>query len=203
MKVCFDYPYNTKSDHPIQTYWAATSAIGEKHWLLLWICWTEVDDPLMKDYKTDGIVQQSLRHEVGKDVTIITVAHRLQTIMDADKIVRVLSNPIPYKPYSLSARSWRWEHRELDGSALALVDHKLVQTEYDSPAALLGKENGRFKSMVDGSGDRENLYAMVYRAEQKWRMIDSNSSDHVNLPDAYPLYRVGRKRYLKRLRTHK
>jgi ABC-type multidrug transport system fused ATPase/permease subunit len=38
------------------------------------------------DYKTDAIIQSSLRNEL-KDVTVITVAHRLQTIMDADKIV--------------------------------------------------------------------------------------------------------------------
>lgn len=39
------------------------------------------------DYKTDAIIQSSLRTELGKDVTLITVAHRLQTIMDSDKIV--------------------------------------------------------------------------------------------------------------------
>ena len=39
------------------------------------------------DYKTDSIIQATLRHQMGSDVTIITVAHRLQTIMDADKIV--------------------------------------------------------------------------------------------------------------------
>ena len=43
------------------------------------------------DYETDAIIQQSLRHELMNDVTVITVAHRLQTIMDADKIVRRLS----------------------------------------------------------------------------------------------------------------
>ncbi len=41
------------------------------------------------DYKTDSIIQSSLRHELGSDMTLITVAHRLQTIMDADKIVRM------------------------------------------------------------------------------------------------------------------
>lgn len=40
------------------------------------------------DYETDSIIQTSLRHELKGDVTLITVAHRLQTIMDADKIVR-------------------------------------------------------------------------------------------------------------------
>ena len=39
------------------------------------------------DYETDAIIQQSLRHELMNDVTVITVAHRLQTIMDYDKIV--------------------------------------------------------------------------------------------------------------------
>ncbi|PPQ73485.1 hypothetical protein CVT26_010187 [Gymnopilus dilepis] len=39
------------------------------------------------DHKTDSIIQSSLRTELGPDVTILTVAHRLQTIMDADKIM--------------------------------------------------------------------------------------------------------------------
>ncbi|KAJ7264124.1 P-loop containing nucleoside triphosphate hydrolase protein [Mycena haematopus] len=39
------------------------------------------------DYKTDSIIQNSLRQEVLGDVSLITVAHRLQTIMDADKIM--------------------------------------------------------------------------------------------------------------------
>lgn len=44
------------------------------------------------DYKTDTIIQTSLRNELGGDVTLITVAHRLQTIMDADKIVCFYNN---------------------------------------------------------------------------------------------------------------
>jgi len=39
------------------------------------------------DYKTDTIIQSSLRNELPKDTTLLTVAHRLQTIMDADKIM--------------------------------------------------------------------------------------------------------------------
>ncbi|KAI9056609.1 P-loop containing nucleoside triphosphate hydrolase protein [Trametes sanguinea] len=39
------------------------------------------------DYETDAIIQASLRTELAKDVTLLTVAHRLQTIMDADKIM--------------------------------------------------------------------------------------------------------------------
>ncbi|KDQ56809.1 hypothetical protein JAAARDRAFT_132140 [Jaapia argillacea MUCL 33604] len=39
------------------------------------------------DYKTDSVIQSSIRHQLSGDVTIITIAHRLQTIMDADKIM--------------------------------------------------------------------------------------------------------------------
>jgi ABC-type multidrug transport system fused ATPase/permease subunit len=40
------------------------------------------------DYETDAVIQASLRTELKRDVTVITVAHRLQTVMDSDKIVR-------------------------------------------------------------------------------------------------------------------
>ena len=46
------------------------------------------------DYETDAIIQRSLRNELGGDVTLLTVAHRLQTIMDADKIVRCMPRVI-------------------------------------------------------------------------------------------------------------
>ncbi|CAA7262907.1 unnamed protein product [Cyclocybe aegerita] len=39
------------------------------------------------DYKTDAIIQSTLRKQLRNDVTVITVAHRLQTIMDANKIM--------------------------------------------------------------------------------------------------------------------
>jgi len=39
------------------------------------------------DYKTDIIIQASLSTELKPDVTVITVAHRLQTILDSDKIM--------------------------------------------------------------------------------------------------------------------
>ncbi|KAJ7919473.1 P-loop containing nucleoside triphosphate hydrolase protein [Mycena leptocephala] len=39
------------------------------------------------DYKTDSVIQTSLRTELKPDVTVITVAHRLQTILDSDKIM--------------------------------------------------------------------------------------------------------------------
>ena len=47
------------------------------------------------DYSTDAIIQSSLRNELKGDVTLITIAHRLQTIMDSDKIVCIPPKPTP------------------------------------------------------------------------------------------------------------
>ncbi|KAL0950659.1 hypothetical protein HGRIS_007445 [Hohenbuehelia grisea] len=79
------------------------------------------------DYKTDAVIQSSLRNELS-DVTSIIIAHRLQTIMDADKIM------------------------VLDAGRLV---------EFDTPQQLLEKENGMFRALVDESGDRDALIAMV------------------------------------------
>lgn len=40
------------------------------------------------DYTTDIVIQKALREDLGKDVTLLIIAHRLQTVMDADRIVR-------------------------------------------------------------------------------------------------------------------
>ena len=42
---------------------------------------------LNTDHETDSIIQASLRNELGSDVTVLTVAHRLQTVMDADRVM--------------------------------------------------------------------------------------------------------------------
>ncbi|TFK52961.1 P-loop containing nucleoside triphosphate hydrolase protein [Heliocybe sulcata] len=39
------------------------------------------------DYDTEAVIQSSLRTKLRSDVTVITIAHRLQTVMDADMII--------------------------------------------------------------------------------------------------------------------
>ncbi|KAI0819312.1 multidrug resistance-associated ABC transporter [Trametes gibbosa] len=80
------------------------------------------------DYETDAIIQNSLREELGRDVTVLTVAHRLQSIMDADRIM------------------------VLDAGRIV---------EYDAPRKLLERQNGYFRSLVDGSGDKAALCAQA------------------------------------------
>lgn len=85
------------------------------------------DSIVLVDHETDALVQNSLA-TVFSSCTIITVAHRLQTIMNADKIM------------------------VLDAGNLV---------EFDTPANLLKREDSAFKSLVDGSGDKEHLYSLV------------------------------------------
>ncbi|KAK7466193.1 hypothetical protein VKT23_004917 [Stygiomarasmius scandens] len=80
------------------------------------------------DHKTDAAIQSSLRHEFKGNVTVITVAHRLQTIMDADKI-------------------------------MVLDAGKMV--EFDKPSDLLQKTDGKLRSLVDESSDKDALYEMA------------------------------------------
>lgn len=54
------------------------------------------------DYDADAAIQRALRSEFGNDTSFIIIAHRLQTIMDSDKIVR-RAYPLPclHDSYSL------------------------------------------------------------------------------------------------------
>ncbi|KAJ3716918.1 hypothetical protein C8R42DRAFT_587922 [Lentinula raphanica] len=86
---------------------------------------------LDEDHKTDTIIQESLQREYmarGGDATIITIAHRLQTVMEADRI-------------------------------MVLDEGRIV--EFDSPRALLEKQTGQFRAMVENASDRSKLLAMV------------------------------------------
>jgi len=38
--------------------------------------------------------------------------------------------------------------------------------EFDTPAALLSKESGAFKSLVDASGDKDALYTMAMKGNE-------------------------------------
>lgn len=71
------------------------------------------------DYQIDSIIQSSLRTGLGKDVTVLTIAHRLQTIMDYDKIVRVIS-PILLPVLTLP---FRWYLMPGDSSNLIALQH--------------------------------------------------------------------------------
>ncbi|KAL2915615.1 hypothetical protein HK105_204800 [Polyrhizophydium stewartii] len=70
------------------------------------------------DYETDAIIQKCLRQDFG-DSTVLTIAHRLNTIVDYDRVMVLSAGEI---------------------------------VEFDTPQALVAKEGGVFRSMVDETG---------------------------------------------------
>ncbi|EMD41558.1 hypothetical protein CERSUDRAFT_128415 [Gelatoporia subvermispora B] len=75
------------------------------------------------DYETDATIQRSLRQELRGDVTVLTVAHRLRTVMDADKILVLdAGRVVEYAPPS-------WLLRDQDSKFRALVEESSDKAE--------------------------------------------------------------------------
>lgn len=80
-------------------------------------------------------------------MTVITVAHRLQTIMDSDKIVSAaVLQCLPLYNYS--------RHTQMVLDAGRLI-------EFDSPKVLLQNEKSLLRALVDESADKDTLIAMA------------------------------------------
>lgn len=56
--------------------------------MLCYRAWlTEKQNQAAVDIETDALLQATLRSSIFKDRTIITIAHRINTILDSDRIV--------------------------------------------------------------------------------------------------------------------
>ena len=93
-------------------------SVKSAHWLV------RLTDDLYTDFATDSIIQSTLRRELGNDVTLLTIAHRLHTIMDSDKIV---SMPTQFLLLMM------FIYRILDGARCwPIGEYKIVNTFFDA-----------------------------------------------------------------------
>ncbi|KAJ7696072.1 multidrug resistance-associated ABC transporter [Mycena rosella] len=95
------------------------------------------------DYETDAIIQSTLRTELGGGATVITVAHRLQTVMDYDRIVG---------HFRCGMNDTNVRQMVLDAGCIV---------EFDAPLTLLKDEAGHLRALVEESVDRDILYTMA------------------------------------------
>jgi len=80
------------------------------------------------DLETDMVIQNTLRNELGQ-CTVLTIAHRLNTIIDYDKILVMAAEELPNGERGPG-----------------------TSAEYDAPADLLRNPNGLFRKLVEDSG---------------------------------------------------
>jgi ABC-type multidrug transport system fused ATPase/permease subunit len=117
------------------------------------------------DYETDAIIQRTIREEYGHKGTggtVIAIAHRLQTIMDADKILvmdtgRVAEFASPRElsadPNSQFSRLLAAENTgDSDGKKEEKQDDSLATENDDFPGVIGKKSDGNIKY----ENDREN-----------------------------------------------
>lgn len=110
------------------------------------------------DYATDAKIQETIR-EIKN--TTITIAHRLQTIIDYDKVL-VLDHG---KVVEFGSP---WELLENGKAGLNGYGESSSSSESLSPK----KELGPFRSMCEMSGELENLEREAKKAQRRKRLVD-------------------------------
>lgn len=73
----------------ISIHCQATSSVGEKVHRSTQCCQPDFM-LIVLDFWTDSVIQSTIRNDL-KGVTVMTIAHRLRTVMDFDRIVGAFS----------------------------------------------------------------------------------------------------------------
>jgi len=110
------------------------------------------------DYETDRLIQETIREEFV-EVTVLTIAHRIQTIIDYDRVL-VLDKGL-YESFSFLHFHFSFLPTNATTHATTRHTHTARHThdrvvEFENPAQLLQNPGSVFYSMVHASGTTEH-----------------------------------------------
>ncbi len=129
----------------------------------------------MISFSTDELIQEAIRNKF-KECTVLTVAHRLRTVIDSDRIL--------VKFFCL------FRIMDLFCFVLKVLGNGEV-LEFDSPSALLSNGNSYFVSLVDQTGPAEAEYLrtlanridLKVKTKKQERIVDDELISSVNEND--------------------
>ncbi len=100
-------------------------------------------------FRTDAIVQKTIRKEFSNH-TVLTIAHRLGTVIDSDKVIVMEAGQIVE-----------------EGSPYALLDPVGAADPKANPQARITSQGGAFASLVLQTGE-ESALELASRAREKF-----------------------------------
>lgn len=110
------------------------------------------------DPQTDALIQRTIRTKFAS-CTVLTVAHRLNTIMDSDKVLVMDKGHMAVCTWLKSGIDKHWNEND--------CWHVFLFQEYDHPHVLLQLEGSQFQSLVKETG-RAMYDQLVKVAEQSY-----------------------------------
>ena len=114
-------------------------------------------------FRTDELIQGAIR-EKFKECTVLTIAHRLRTVIDSDRIM--------VRKYKIISGVYMY-------LLLQVLDNGRV-LEFDTPPVLLSNKHSQFSSLVKETGLAEAKHLRMLANDAK---LNAHQEEEMNIYD--------------------